>query len=306
MRRRRAFGQVAPARAVDSRPAPSGWRASAASAGSPPSSAPAGPRRRPAETVDTWVCASTTSIGASVPCVTCRSLLSTCARAWPSAFVQHVEIARGERQIPVRLLDERQLVHDDLAQLRVGQVDGAARQQDVPALSVDAAARAAAAAHRWRRQRRGKLGVEARELVAGIEPRRAEIHREPAAGPRRPADHAGAAVDLGPLQPAFGRAANRRRVRADVAAGSRSSERPADRTRPRPRARPARAIVDVEPGDRDVVVLLERHPDGVGEGKRQRRVGDADARCQRAARPASAAWSAPAAVRRRSRVRRAR
>ena len=81
-----------------------------------------------------------TSIGASVPPCACRSLLETCARACAERVVQHVEVADGERQVPERLLDERQLVHDDLRQLRVGQVDGPPRQLNLAPLVVDGAA----------------------------------------------------------------------------------------------------------------------------------------------------------------------
>ncbi len=65
-------------------------------------------------------------------------------------------------------------------------------------------------------QRRRKLRVEPRELVAGVEARRAEVDGVAAAGPRRATDQADAAVDLGSLEPAFRRAADRRRVGADV------------------------------------------------------------------------------------------
>ena len=58
----------------------------------------------------------------------------------------HVEVAAGKRQVPVRLLDERQLVHHDLRQLRVGEIRRLAREQDLPALRVDRRGRAAAAA----------------------------------------------------------------------------------------------------------------------------------------------------------------
>ena len=89
-------------------------------------------------------------MGASVPSLACRSLLETCARACAERARQHVEVADGEREVPVRLLDERQLVHDDLRQLRVGQVDGPPRQQNLAPLGCRSRDRGTAAACTWR------------------------------------------------------------------------------------------------------------------------------------------------------------
>ena len=125
----------------------------------------------------------------------------------------------------------------------------------------------------------GNSGIEARELVAGVEPRGAEVDREPAAGPRRPAGEAGAAVNLRPFEPALGRAANRRRVRAHVALIAEVRRDPWI-VEALGRAHALARVVDVELGNRHVVVVLERHPDGVGQGDRQWCVGDADARCE--------------------------
>ena len=71
----------------------------------------------------------------AAPAARCsRPGLCACA----SACACTVEVAHRKRQVPVRLLDQRQLIHHDLRELRVGQIDRLAREQDLPALRVDA------------------------------------------------------------------------------------------------------------------------------------------------------------------------
>ena len=182
---------------------------------------------------------------------------------------QDDEVAGGKGEIPIRLFDERQLVHHDLGELRVGEVDGAAGDENVATVQVDGPA-AQERLHVRAGQRRWKLRVEPRELVAGVEARPAEVDGVASACPRCATGQANAAVDLGPLEPAFRRAADRRGVGADVPLVSKV----------RDDSRVIHALEDqhvlprdvgVEPRDRDVVVLLERHPDRVGQGNRQRR-----------------------------------
>ena len=214
-----------------------------------------------------------------MPWVTWRPLLSTCVRAWPSAPFSTSRLRAANTRIPVRLFDERQLIHHDLRELRVGQVDRAPGDQDVAAIEVDVAV-AEERLDVGPGQRRRELGVQPRELVAGVGPRRAEVDGEAAPGPRRPADHAGAAVEIRALEPALGCAADRRRVGDDVALIGEVRRDPRIE-RSLGGADVLARDVGVEPRDRDVVVLLERHPDGVGERDRQRRAGHADPRRER-------------------------
>ena len=100
-----------------------------------------------------------------MPCFTCRSLLATCSRACASAPVSTSRLRTANARSQYGLLDERQLVHHDLRQLRVGEVDGAPREQDVAPIGVDRPA-ADERLHVGGRQRRRKLRVEPRELVA--------------------------------------------------------------------------------------------------------------------------------------------
>ena len=183
---------------------------------------------------------------------------------------QNDKVTGGKGEIPIRLFDERQLVHHDLGELRVGEVDSAAGDEDVPPVQIDASA-AYERLHVGAGQRRRKLRVEPRELVAGVEARPAEVDGVASAAPGCATGQSDAAVDLGSLEPAFRRAADGRRVGADVPLVSKV----------RDDSRVIHAFEDqhvlsrdigVEPRDRDVVVLLERHPDRVGQGYRQRRV----------------------------------
>ncbi len=182
---------------------------------------------------------------------------------------QDDEVAGGKGEIPICLFDERQLVHHDLAELGISEVDGASGDEYVATVQVDGPA-AQERLHVGASQRRRKLRVEPRELVAGVEARPAEVDGVASARPGGSTGQANAAVDLGPLEPAFSRAADCRGVGADVPLVSKV----------RDDSRVVHAFenqhvlardVGVEPRDRHVVVLLERHPDRVGQGNRQRR-----------------------------------
>ena len=49
----------------------------------------------------------------------------------------HRHIPDGVRELPVRLLDHRQLLHRHLRQLRVGEIDGTLREQNLAPLQID-------------------------------------------------------------------------------------------------------------------------------------------------------------------------
>ena len=118
-----------------------------------------------------------------------RSLrhLPLVARDLPARLCEGIrqddEVTGGKGEIPIRLLDERQLVHHDLGELRVGEVHRAAGDEDVATIQVDGSA-AHERLHVGAGQRRWKLRVEPRELVAGIEARAAEVHRVASTRPR--------------------------------------------------------------------------------------------------------------------------
>jgi hypothetical protein len=204
-------------------------------------------------------------------------LLATCDCACPSRL--YFQAAHGEHEIPVGLLDERQLIHQDLRQLAVGEVGRPPGELDLPALGVDGPA-ARQRLNVGGAQRRRELRVQPRELVAGFDPRRREIDGESSARPRRAAVQTERAHDLILLEPAVDRAADCRRARRDgsLIGEHRHESRIEDALR---RANVLTRGVLVESRDDHVVVLLERQLDRVGEREKQRqRLVDPDARRQ--------------------------
>ncbi len=88
----------------------------------------------------------------------------------------HFEVALGEHEVPVGLLDEGELLGDHAAQLRIGEVDVLLRQQNLTPLLIDRPI----AEQRLREtevQERGKLRVQPAELVARFEARLREVDR---------------------------------------------------------------------------------------------------------------------------------
>ena len=71
-----------------------------------------------------WVCAATTSMGASKPCCCWRRLLSSCCCPISDGFQLHLQIVVGVHQFPIGLLGLLHHLHHALAELFVGKGDG--------------------------------------------------------------------------------------------------------------------------------------------------------------------------------------
>ena len=94
-----------------------------------------------------------------------------------------VEIPAREHEIPVGLLDQRQLIHQHLLELMVREVGGAPGDENLVPLDVDDAS----LKQRLRvgcANRRGKLRIQPEVGVAAEGARRGEVHAEAAAAPQ--------------------------------------------------------------------------------------------------------------------------
>ena len=211
----------------------------------------------------TWVCASTTSIGARVPSRACRSLLDTwpCACASACVCTARLRSANARSQYACSTSVSWSItIWVSCASVR----STALRASRICRRSASMRPAAAERLDVARPERRGKLRVQAREHVAGLGSRRGEVGRVAAARPWRAARELQRPAEQALLDASVDAAANRRRARRrDPLIRQRGHEVRIEDALRRAHVLPRR--IDFEPRDGHVVVLLQRQPDGVRE-----------------------------------------